>query len=410
MAKVKAAPLMAQADLNQLNPQDQMDLEDQIFQMQQSPQEQTDIQGLVDSNGVPNNNQSSTSLMQKYLQTLQSPDYQKKLKELSDRSKQAIEEQRSGLQQNEALANQLEPKAQSMNLAPALQLADAWTGSNLSHGYVTPDQYKEKLLSLRNQIQSQRKGLTDEELALLKSQTSGDMSPLKGLKDVAAIEAFGGKSQQSLLDRQNQRMDKQEHLNLLKEVDQDQTQKLRVAAYSTIDNAMNNFFNAKNPQLGQLKEMEQAIASSLNIKGTGGVDERDARYLHTLAGEVQKANQFWHSLKGTDLEKNKSMRPVIEHLKNVAQLGLGNFQRNAQTRYNALIAGHEDMYQRHPEWKQDLDKKLKASIEQFKQTAVAPKKEKLQKQEPVSQGPSVDANLDNMSPEELQQWISTHGQ
>lgn len=122
--------------------------------------------GVPTGSSVAPQNAPAQSYQQQFADLMNSPEYQA----LSNRSKQAIEEQKKGVGANEEALNKLEFQSK---LAPLAALSDAWTGSNFSA--TTPT--AEKVLALRNSLQAQKQGLTQQELALLKDQ----LSPLQKL-------------------------------------------------------------------------------------------------------------------------------------------------------------------------------------------------------------------------------------
>lgn len=368
------------------------------------------------NNGVPS---SITDMMQspqqQFLKIIQSPEYKAKLKELSDRSKSSIDQQEKGVNENAQGIENLQGLKRT-DLSPLLALTDTWTGSDLQKGYQkpqSPEDYQMKVLGLKNQLQSQRKGLSDEQLSLLKSQLTGDMSPMKQLKDMAMMDAYGGKTQAAQMERQQTRQDFQEHQNVLKSIDQDKTNTQRLANYSNLSSALTNFTNATVRSPNQLAELEQTIRNSLGTKGPGGVDERDQTYLKTLERSIIQARQYWSS-NPADV---KGIQSTIDHLKELAANEQGNFRNQVSTRWKALVGGHESLYERNPHLAEDLQNKINAASSQFAAPTIIERPRNAQgkaiKQKPTpkpSAGQAVDANLDQMTPEELQHWIDTHGQ
>lgn len=152
---------------------------------------QNDITAEVLPTGVPygvTNQQAPHPLQQaldnspqnQLMQMLNDPKRQQLVSQLQEQSQNAIQEQRQGVKENEASLKNLESRGAPINFAPLAALVDSWTGSNLSKGVAqseTPEQYQEKIMSLKNAIQTQRQGLSSEQINLLKSQIS-QMNPL----------------------------------------------------------------------------------------------------------------------------------------------------------------------------------------------------------------------------------------
>lgn len=375
------------------------------------------------NNGVPTSLvNAGKSNQEKLLEMINSPEYKAKLQELSDRSRQSLDEQRQGIQSNENDINNIASQKPRVDLTSLLGWFDSLSGGRgqAAKNYQRPTSAEDKamkVLALKNQLQIQKKGLSSEELAFLKSQISGEMSPLSQLNSMAKIDAYGGKTQDALLQRQVARQDFQEHQNVLKSIDQDKTNIQRLSNYSNLTNALTNFTNASIRSPNQLAELEQTIRGSLGVKGVGGVEERDQTYLKTFERELIKAKQYWSS-NPTDVQ---GIQTTINHLKELAQNEQGNFRNQVQTRYKALVGGHETLYERNPHLQQDLQNKIQAASAQFTPPTIIEKprdkqghvikKRGMAPQAPAKiSGPGLDADLESMSPEELQQWMQTHGQ
>lgn len=326
----------------------------------------------VGGNDVAPQPQGALSPTQQMMQMLNSPEYKQRLAQLQQRSQQALDEQRQGIQQNESIADQIrQPKT---NYAPLYNLIDQWTGSHLMNTYQNPDDRNAMLLKLNNLIQGQRGQLTKDEIENMKEQLAGPNSPLGTMKQLAQTDYYnryapGGPVEQL----QVQRQDKNEHLNVLKSLDTDKTNTQRLASTSNIANSLGNFMNADISSPSQLEELQQTIRGSLGIKGPGGVNERERTYLETLAGNIQKAQQFWKGPQDLkDPTKGPVIRATIQHLKDIAQMEQQNFQNQADQRMGALVAGHEDVYGRHPDWRDQVQNKINAALGQYAPSKVKP--------------------------------------
>lgn len=113
--------------------------------------------------GVPNALSGVQNYGDQFLQMMQSPERLARLKQLSEKSQDALSQQRQGVQQNEQSIEGIKKQAA---LRPLAQLSDQWFGGNSAGNYASP----EDLAKLQQGLQQQRQGLSSEEIALLKNQ------------------------------------------------------------------------------------------------------------------------------------------------------------------------------------------------------------------------------------------------
>ncbi len=112
--------------------------------------------------------------LQQFTQMISSPEEQALKKEYEAASKAAIAEQQKGVSDNEAYLRSIEQKGPATNWTPLTSLVNSWTGSKLDQGYQSenPEAFQQKMFALKNQLQGQKKGVTDENLAMLKNKLS----------------------------------------------------------------------------------------------------------------------------------------------------------------------------------------------------------------------------------------------
>jgi hypothetical protein len=344
------------------------------------------------------------SVSQKYMETLQSPEYQAQLKQLSEAGRNALEGQRQGLQENEASYKKFQEMPAQLDFSPLAALSDSWTGSNLlpaTKKTVTPEERMKLQQELQGKLQEQRKGLSQEEIAFLKSQLEAKTNPLKELQMMTKLDSEGNRT-----DRQMYRLDKSEHLGVLKSLDNDKQNVARATAVSNLANAVNNFTSAKIQGPQQLNELQQAVRSNIGIAKQSGVGERELTYLNSLDQILTTSEQFWKS-------KPKSLQSdaIAKHIVELATLEQDNLTAQAQERMNALMTGHETMYDEHPEWRGDLDNKAQAILKTYapstkgKEYINAPSKKKTAAVKVGNMPPAptapVQPDYNNMSDEEL---------
>lgn len=139
---------------------------------------------------------ADTDIAQQLLQMINSPEYQAQLEELRQRSKAAIDLQRQGVEENQAYINEMAKQQPGINWAPGIATADFLLGTEFSKAYKAPKSKEERdkeLFTLKNYLQQQKKGLSDAEIDLLKSQMQSANLPLSLLKGEGTQGRFEAK-------------------------------------------------------------------------------------------------------------------------------------------------------------------------------------------------------------------------
>jgi 5-bromo-4-chloroindolyl phosphate hydrolysis protein len=260
---------------------------------------------------------------------------------------------------------------------------------------MSPENRMKLQQELQAKLQEQRKGLSQEEIAFLKSQLEAKTQPLKELQSMTKLDSEGNRT-----DRQMYRLDKNEHLNVLKSLDNDKQNVARATAVSNLANAVNNFTAAKIQGPQQLNELQQAVRSNIGIARQSGVGERELTYINSLDQLLTNSEQFWKN-KPQSLQSKEIAKHIIE----LATLEQDNLTAQAQERMSALMTGHETMYDEHPEWREDLDRKAQAILKTYapsskgKEYINAPSKKKTA----VVKVNSPEPDYSKMSDDELSQ-------
>ena len=135
-------------------------------------------------------------ISQQLLELLYSPESQAQLQELKDRSKEAVDLQRAGVEENQQYIDSVTQTPQETNWAPGIATGDFLFGTNFSKTYQPPKSKEERdkeVFLLKNYLQQQKKGLSDAEIDLLKSQMASQSLPLSLLKGEGTQERFDTK-------------------------------------------------------------------------------------------------------------------------------------------------------------------------------------------------------------------------
>lgn len=365
--------------------------------------------------------QSITSPGQALLDMINSPEYKTKMEQLSQMGNQAIEEQRAGVNQNQA---QLDKMSGQVNLQPLAKLTDTWTGSSLAEGMENPQVRQEKMMALQNAIQAQKQGLTKEQLELLKSQVTNPMNMLKQASTMQYQDRYAQGGPMAELASQRAALAARD--KILGHLSNNKDLGTRLNAYQSLDNAMTNMAAGKIRTPQQLQDFQDAIIAGLGMtRGQSGVNERAERQFNTMDLKGSRLMQFLTS-KPQDVMNNKEL---IGHLQDLARQEQTNVRGQYQKRIGALTAGYGDFSDKYPWFDQAIKDAVSKYGGQFNSPSV-PELSKLKPGQRVHVGPEprpyagasgksaapkkkavssdVSADLDSMSPEELTKWMETH--
>lgn len=309
------------------------------------------------ANQAPEESVAPNGLPKSVIDQAQSP--QEKLLELyREKVKEAADQQQKALAENEKSVQQFENAGPSFDPGPLSALhTNNYRGPDAAKYLqkpMSPEERQQKLFDLKNALQKQRQGLTENQINLLKNE----LATSKPMVQLA--------NRQTLMQG---RQDFQEHQNVLKSIDNDKTNVQRIQNYSNLGNALTNFTNMDIRSPANLAELEQTIRTSLGVKGTGGVEERDKTFLKSFERDLITAKQYWES----NPQDVKGIESTVQHLKQVAQNEQNNFRSQVAQRTQALIAGHESLYKRNPELWGDLQNKINSTTQQLAPTQVKEK-------------------------------------
>lgn len=108
--------------------------------------------------------------------------YKALLDQMDARGAAALEAQRSGIDQFGRQIDATKAIPIQADISPLLALSDTWFGGNLQKGYTPPTPTEAKvsqIMQLQAALQKQKQGLSDDEIALIKSRLGGEESLAK---------------------------------------------------------------------------------------------------------------------------------------------------------------------------------------------------------------------------------------
>lgn len=158
------------------------------------------------------------------------------------------------------------------------------------------------------------------------------------------------------------------HRDIINKAKTDKVLVQRLTQAQNLDNALVAFERGvATPQ--QFEELQQAVRANMGIKGTSGVQEREATKLRSMGQVGASLLQF---VTGSPQDVNKFINPaMIEHVKSLVDIERKNIRKQADQRLRAVTAGQGNMYIRRPDLKADLEEAISAQSSQFEQALPA---------------------------------------
>jgi len=248
---------------------------------------------------------------------------------------------------------------------------------------------KEAILKYRDDIQKREQDMAKTILeGITKLKSGQDQEEVyKKLK-----EATGGLSdyQQERLNNQTDFRDRGEHEKVLGRLASNKGMKDRINQYQNLSNSLALVENAENLTPQQVDEFQQSVRSNLGIKGTGGVEERAKTFIDTLGLSAARWSQF---LTGDPADIAKDSK-LVKHIIDLAKVEQQNIKGQFGKMVDTAAKGHSSMYKRRPDLRSDLEEAMQAYTEAISAGAGSP---------------SSGTEFDNMTNDELKQWIKDNG-
>lgn len=171
--------------------------------------------------------------------------------------------------------------------------------------------------------------------------------------------------QENMMSFRDDQLDKrqafQAHKQVVASLKNDPQLKQELTQLRNLDNASSIVARAKNLTPQQIEEFQQSVRSNLGIKGGSGVNERAGTYLKSLGWRADEMAQFLTGSPATISQND----PLVRHIKELAQIESENVKGQFQDRVDALTGGYgSSVYEKHPEFKKDLDALLKSVSKQ----------------------------------------------
>lgn len=304
-----------------------------------------------------------------------SPEQQALAKALQEKITGSMDQQQQMIDMNKMRAAGLANMDVQPNLSGLMGIANSLSrnGSNYGTGYAAPQSASERRAEVSKAlegVQSGQQALTKDQISNLKDQLSKN-DAANALKLAIAQQASADKNtsqgnrmtiadmmtqmknnQQSL---QTDRMDRTDHRQVVSALNNNKPLAERASQYQNLQNAMSIVANAKNLTPQQIHEFQQSIRSNLGIKGSSGINERDKTQLDSLGLRADAFEQF---LTG-DPAKISQDNEMVKHIKDLANIEMGNIKNQYGDTMDAISSGHESLYDRRPDLKSDLESKIK---------------------------------------------------
>lgn len=215
------------------------------------------------------------------------------------------------------------------------------------------DLSKERIALYGKQIADQKSGQVDEETRQMKLALMA--SGIERNKGVSHFNGPGGS-------RENM-FDVSLHDKVTKRLGADKILGQRVTQYQNLSNAMVAISAPEVTPAEQVHEFQQAIRKNIGIGGSSGVGEREDTYIKTIGMTLGRAKQY---LSGSPEDVVKNHPELIKHLKELAEVEMGNISSQKDKRIKAITSGYDKaLYNRRTDLREDLNTAAEMSGQQF---------------------------------------------
>lgn len=239
----------------------------------------------------------------------------------------------------------------------------------------------------------------------------------------------GNDFKQETQDRLHDAMDRREHERVLSRIASNKAVQQKLGQYQGLDNSLSIITQSDHITPEQIHEFQQAIRGNMGMKGQSGVSERDETYFKSAGLNAARWKEF---LTGDPASIAKDSN-LIKHFRQLAAIEQGNISSQYNKALSAASGGHDSMYNRRQDLKQDRKDAIQAYIEQIQappeqqsappaqpQGIVQPEKQGFLARlggllgggsPSKAQAPADDLNADlsKMSNDQLKAWMSKHG-
>lgn len=202
-----------------------------------------------------------------------------------------------------------------------------------------------------------------KELADESNQTHKDIAAANNATTIkaAGVRADATKGSLGLRDEQ---LAERMHEKVVSKIDGDPQLKAQLGQLTNMRNAMTLTEQAvkegKPITAQQFQETQQAVLGSLGQKGQQSVAERNSKYLDSVGLHGKEAIQFLTG-KPQDIGPDN---PLYQHVADMARWESSNVAQQYKERLDSLSEGHGWIYDKHPDLKENLDKKIATIVGQ----------------------------------------------
>ena len=242
-----------------------------------------------------------------------------------------------------------------------------------------PEERRAELQKLLEGINKQKGDISENQIKFLKTELGDRQSA-----DLAKMMF-----PQKRLEVQNDRMDRNEHMNIVRSLNNNKGMSDRLAQYQNLGNAMAVMANAKKITPQQIHEFQQSVRSNLGIRGTSGVGERESTYLDSLGLRSENFRQF---LTGNPADIAKD-NEIVKHIKDLAQQEMDNIKSQYTDSLDSVSEGRASMYERRPDLQSDLQKKIKSMSKRVSANTANASQGKMTNEKPVDHAAGAAAEL-----------------
>lgn len=263
------------------------------------------------------------------------------------------------------------------DLTPLARLADAWSQKNpgLSQGLTPPENSSGKFMAYADEIQKRRADIQKAVFENQKNLKGGTtMDQLAQILTAKQTEGFGDPRQQGIQARIEQAQWTRAHTAheaLMGRIARDPSLRNGLGGYNTLDNALALITKTKSLTPQQLQEVQQKIFSAMGTSNGGSSlgDERAQMYLKDIGQDADRVIQYFS---GVPVKISKH-DPLVNHIREMAQIEQGQLQEQRINRLNELVPGSSWIYAEHkwPDLNQAMDDLIAGRSDSIKQKAMS---------------------------------------
>lgn len=322
--------------------------------------------GFRNNQGVSSTQESHENMLAHQMQTPE----QQRAAEASIMSSPFIQQQLRSQEANKRLFEMQLMQRRPVDLAHGLSaMADAFnagTAPQYRTQPIAPDQGlgldAKQIREYAKQQQDDERDITRQAYQAIRGYNQDTLNSQLMTKLGLTAGASAGNpvpsDQNDIMERQDAQRAFRAHQMTVQAIKRDPVMNKQIPMYLQLGNALSVLQNVDKLTPQQIQEAQQNVRQGLNLTGKSGVQERERDYINTLGLNVDSIEQF---LSG-DLANVPKNSPIVEHVKQLAQIEQENVKNQVDDRLAVASGGNDWVYHdpRYPQYRSSLQSLLGA--------------------------------------------------